>query len=155
MTQHSISKTFINELTGIARICLATLLMALPTHLSCSSSSQSQAHFVKVAEERYGGEVEYSPNESKSFLLCVHKPKVQPGNPQQPVRFIVFDVARKVVVLEDSLDNGNVGWLSDVRMEIRVIPEVVSDDGDTGSGYIFDTHTRTRTPIPAQRKENQ
>jgi hypothetical protein len=155
MTQHFISKTYISELTVVGKICLATVLVALPTHFSCSSSSQSQAHLVKVAEDRYGGEVEYSPNESQSFLLCVNKPKVQPGDPQQPVRFVLFDVARNEVVFEDSLENADVRWLSNDRIEVRAIPEIVSDDGDTASGYIFDTHTRTRTPIPVQRKERQ
>jgi len=155
MKQRSPSKARINRSVGACGICIATVFVTLPTHLSCSSASQTQSHFIKVAEDRYGGEVEFLPNESKSFLLCLNRPKVQPGNPQQQVRFILFDVTRDEAVLEDSLDNADVRWLSNDRIEVRTIPEVVSDDGDTGSGYIFDTHARTRTPIPAQRKERQ
>jgi hypothetical protein len=68
---------------------------------------------------------------------------------------MVFDITREEAVLEDSLDNANVRWLSGDLIEVRTIPEIVSDDGDRGSGYIFDTHTRTRTPIPVQQKERQ
>lgn len=155
MVRHSTSKPCINVPTRVGGFCLATVLIALPTHFSCSSSAQSQSHFVKVAEDRYGSEVECIPNEHKSFLLCVNRPKVQPGNPQQPVRFIVFDLSREEAVLEDSLDNADVRWRSNDRIEVHTIPEVVSDDGDRGSGYLFDTLTRTRTPIPAQRRERQ
>jgi hypothetical protein len=144
------SQTHFDELTVVAKICLATLFAVFPAHLSCSSTSQS--HIVKVAEDRYGGEVECLPNESKSFLLCINKPKVQPGNPQQPVRFMVFDITREEAVLEDSVDNGDVQWLSNDRIGVRIIPEVVSEDGETGSGYIFDIHTRIRKLIPAQGK---
>jgi len=100
-----------------------------------------------VAEERYGREVEYLPNEGGSFLICLNRPKVSQGNPLQPVRFIVFDVVRGEVVLEDSLENGDAYWLSNHQIEVRTIPGTISDEGEKGSGYMFDIRSGTRTTI--------
>jgi hypothetical protein len=154
MTEYSITRKQTNQPSRAVQIFLTTLLIALP-HSSCASTHEAQTYFVKVAEERYDGNVEYLPNESESMLICLNRPKSRPGNPLHPVRFIVFDVSRKEVVFEDSLDNADVRWLSDHRIEVRETPEVVSVDDERGSGYIFDSHTRARTPIPAYRDGNQ
>lgn len=114
---------------------------------SCGSSNHSGGNLVQMAEKRYGGSVEYLSNSNGTFVVCLSKQKLSPGNPNQPVRFMVFDVERGKSVFEDSLDNAEIRWLDDHQLEVDLIPEV-ADDGSRGTIYVFDVRTGKRTPVP-------
>ena len=142
------------EPAGVLGIYLAGLLLAVP-HCSGPPALHSHEHFVRIAAERFGGDAVYLPNADGKYFICLSRPKVPPGDPRQPVHFVVFDVNCKEVLLEDNLDNAEVHWLDGFRIEVKAVPEVISDDGAEGEGYVFDTVTRTRTPFMFQQKRNQ
>jgi len=126
-------------LTKILQVLLPTLL------LSCSSAEKAQSIVTGLAQAKYGSDVEYVSNESKSFVLCFNRPKVPPGHPLRPLRFLVFDMSNAEVVFEDSLKSADVYWVNDTSLEVHFIPEVISED-EEANGYIYDVVTRTRFP---------
>jgi hypothetical protein len=95
----------------------------------------------QLAEQRYGTDVEYLPNEGKSFVICLNRPKVPPGNPLQPLRFFVFDMENAAIVFQDSLENADINWLDNTRFAVRIIPGIITE-GEEPDGYEFDVLTR-------------
>ena len=127
------------QLSRILQVLLPALL------LSCGSAENAQSIMTGLAQAKYGSDVEYVSNESKSFVLCFNRPKVLPGHPLRPLRFLVFDMSNAEVVFEDSLESADVYWVNDARLEVHFIPEVISED-EEANGYTYDVVTRTRSP---------
>jgi hypothetical protein len=128
------------------------LCVSLLVFNACSTSPWSrQVEFLRSSRERCAGTIEYLSNEDSAFLLALCRPVVPPGNPLQPVRFQVYDYQEGVIILEDSLDNGRVTWISPNRIVVSSMPEVVSEGESPGPGYVFDVRTRSRLPLPARQ----
>ena len=128
---------------------MATLAMTLALAgmggASCSStSSHADTSCRKIAERKYGPDVDYVPNSSNSCVLCIHRPKGPP--PLLPVAFFLYDMTSNEIMLEDSLANGEAVWLDDTIVEVRTIPEAASGEGE-GHAYRFDVSTRRRITV--------
>ena len=106
----------------------------------------------RLAEQRYGTYVEYLANENKSFVICLSRPKVQPGNPLRPLDFFVFGLENRDVVFQDSLENAQIDWLDNTRFAVRMIPEIISD-GEAADGYVFDVRTGKRHQLLENKNE--
>ena len=113
---------------------------------SCSSAENAQLLAKQAAEARFNDEVELIPNEIKSFVICSNRPKVRPGHPLRPLRFVVFDLDNKRIVYEDSLESADVYWLTNTRIQVHLIPEVISADEEP-TGYMYDLISQTRHPF--------
>jgi hypothetical protein len=137
---------------SISRFCFCVSLLALLALNACSPSAWSRrVEFLKSSQEECAGTIEYLPNDDSAYLLAICRAAVPPGNPLQPVRFQLYDYQEGVIILEDSLDNGRVAWISPNRIVVSSMPEVVSEGESTGSGYLFDVRTRSRLPLPARQ----
>lgn len=119
--------------------------------LSCGSAENAQSVLTGLAETKYGGDVEYAPNASKSFVICFNRPEVLPGHPLRPLRFLVFDMSNAEVVFEDSLASADVYWVTDTSIEVHFIPEVIPYDEEV-TGYVYDVLTRSRSPFSRRER---
>lgn len=138
------SRSRSHTLVLMATLALSALLAGMGGASCSSTSSHADISFREIAEQKYGPDVEYLPNSSNSCVLCVHRPKGPP--PLLPVAFFLYDRASGVIILEDSLANGEAVWLNDTTVEVRTIPEAASGEGE-GHAYRFDISTRRRTTV--------
>ena len=116
---------------------------------ACGSSENAQRLARQTAEARFNGEVEYVHNSDSSYVICSTRPKVRPGHPLRPLHFLVFDLNRKTVAYEDSLESADIYWLTNTRIQVHFIPEVISAD-EEASGYMYDLLTHTKYPFLQQ-----
>ena len=136
--------------------CLPALIF-----VSCASTKESSAEVSaldrckKIAVEKYGRDLEYAFNDSKTHILCKKESKPTTQNPQHRVEFFVYDTTRNKLLFEDSLPDGKVSWINDHQLQITIIPGIVRGDesNPVPPGYIYDVINLTK--LPNKRPENQ
>ena len=80
-----------------------------------------------VAKERFGDNYQFINNESNTFILCFEK-DVKKNNPHISLHYFVYDLCKEKIVAEEKLIDAEINWLDDSNLEIRITPEVISED---------------------------
>lgn len=96
-----------------------------------------------IAHARFGKNVEFIPNVDSSFMLCVHREE-SPGQPIGSTCFMVYDMDRGTVILDDSLGSSQVFWIDSDRIRVATSPETVNGDVSPEGGYSFDVRQRKK-----------
>ena len=138
-----------------------TIIMFLTILVSCTSAkktsvaSQENQHgspavekYKTLAMEKYNDRIDYISNESKTYVLCSKTNKSTPKIPQNSLFFFVYDLKNDRVVIEESVVDGSVTWISDHQIEIIQKTGIVTKDNpDHRQGYIFDLNTGEKSTL--------
>jgi hypothetical protein len=128
----------LSRLTGI-------VLLAVACGCGSSRNNEGMESYLAFARLKYSTDFMTELNENGSFALCMHKPKSSSTSARSKVHFFVYDLARQMVMVDDSLDNGTVGWLNDTQLDIDLLPEMI-DGSETPErlGYIYDLYSQRK-----------
>ena len=128
----------------------ATLILIFVLGCGAGKKQGEAAHgYREVAIARLSAPIEYHFNAAQTHVLCLSAGKKgkAPAFPQEPLHFVVCEVASGGVLLEDRMDLGKVFWLDDSRLRVDKQPGAVDEGGQPQSfGYTFDIKTGTRVP---------
>ena len=80
-----------------------------------------------LAKQKFGNAYFLVENESKTFVLCykMDEKKIQPHS---SIHYFVYDLNTNQIVFEENLIDIEIKWFDDKNIEIRIIPEIISDD---------------------------
>ncbi len=116
---------------------------------SCQSSKNTNtiesASFEQVVREKFEGDVSLDYNSIKSHVICVDYQNLKQLPTYKAKKFMIYDVAKSVVVYEDNFIEGHVEWLTD--NEIKIVKGLGKTSPEYPDGYItyiynLDTGTR-------------
>lgn len=106
----------------------AVSLLLLVVLVQCKNAKQNQEDdYTRMAEQKLGADVEYSPNGDSSMILCFKKRKDE-SNSGYGVSFFVFDTEEKKVVYEEEIGRGTVTWHSDKELALFYTPGIMRKD---------------------------
>lgn len=80
-----------------------------------------------LAKKRFGTDYIVAKNESDTFILYF-KNDERKNHPHKLVEYFVYDLKRKEIIFEEKLFDADIEWIDDQNIEIRINPEVISDD---------------------------
>ena len=119
---------------------------ALPTETPKDSTEMMPAEsFKNLATQKYGQNVKYIYNESKTCVMCL-----QMTNNSDPNRsyFFLYDIKSSQIILEEQLENANARWIDNDQLKVSITPGIVKGkEGEENSelGYIFNIKSKKRT----------
>lgn len=113
-----------------------TLTLILITSCSKSIQVSRTVDYEAIAREKYGQEA-YSceDNPAESFVLCKHQISDQ-SEPFKSWEYFVYDKLNKAIVLENSVEKGNVKWFSNTELEVTKTPGTMAQ-GQTMEDYTW------------------
>ena len=136
------------------RQSLAPVSMAILMLISCGSSKRESARLTRneaykvVAVRKFKAPIRYIYNDTKSHVLCFNQAKASTRNPFPSLSFFIYDLKSEKVIYEETLDNGSVLWLNENRVQITVIPGVItSAHKKEDTIYIYDLKTGQREKL--------
>jgi hypothetical protein len=133
-----------NAITLIALILFLTACHTAKTDAQKSTVSQE---YKSIAVEKYGNNIEYVLNNSKTHVICLKQNKPTPQFPQNQISFFVYDLAKEEIILEESLIDGEVSWKNDREIQVKMTPGMLTTDEEYNkqlTGYIFDVKERKK-----------
>ncbi len=122
-----------NYLVGISTIILSTT--------ACFSQLKN---YEKLAVEKYTAkDVQYLPNTTNTYMLCISETKGTAQLPQNYLRYFVYDLKGDSVLHDGTLSNGTIEWYSATQIAIYKRPGIMAE-GQTIDDYItlFDVQTK-------------
>lgn len=95
----------------------------------CSTSKEISSYDIAetLAVKKFGSSYEIVKNESDTFILY-YKNDERKNHPHKLVEYFVYDLKRKEIIFEEKLFDADIEWIDDQNIEIRINPEVISDD---------------------------
>ncbi len=124
-----------NQLLFQMRTSIVLIIFLVFFGFCCKNSQKANSETYKsVAIEKLGEGVEYLTNDDGSLVLCFSKKKNE-GLPSSAIKYLVYDLKKDVVLLEDLIDNGTIKWYDTRRLEIFLTP------GTMGSQQTRDDYT--------------
>lgn len=126
-------------------ILLVGSVLSCTSHRDVRQQQPSIARYQVLAREKYGNGVEFTPNSTKTAVLCFKMSKPTPQLPQQQVAFFVFDLVSDTVMYEDNIPNGSVQWKDDFSIVVNITPGIEKGEDvspPSRHGYIYDIRIR-------------
>jgi len=117
---------------------------------SCSSAKQETPSsdgdaYKKIASEKFGSGVDYLFNSSKTYVVCLKKSKPTSDLPQSKIDFLVFDLGKEEIIYENKLEGGEIRWMDNEKIEVKITPGIVSGDENPNEFIrIYDVKLKTR-----------
>jgi hypothetical protein len=117
---------------------------------SCSSTKNEKlppnTETIKtVTSHKLGSGVGYLFNNSKTYVICLKKSKPTPNFPQSQIHFLVYDISEEEIIYENKIEGGEIQWVDDERVEIKMTPGIVSGDEDPNDFIqIYDVKLKKR-----------
>ncbi|NWF88706.1 MAG: hypothetical protein HXY50_04500 [Ignavibacteriaceae bacterium] len=81
----------------------------------------------KLAAEKFGKDYSAIKNSTGNYVLYF-KDEVNKNDPHFQLFYFVFDLKKESIVLTDTLQDAKIKWLDDDHLEIRISPEIISDE---------------------------
>ena len=127
----------------LAKVLSISLVFIL---FHCKNAEQTQTDGFKVlAVQKLGSDVEYTPNEDNSKMLCYVKKKGV-NNSGYGVSFFVYDIKQKKVIYEDEIDRGTVSWHTEQELALFYTPGIMRNDQTRDDfTYIYNLDSERRT----------
>ena len=103
----------------------------------------------RIATDKFGPGVEYTPNAPGSLVLCSRARKPTSLAPQRTIDFFVYDTSADKIIFEETLSDGDVSWRDDRHLQITIRPGIVKgeDAQQQPVSYLVDVVTHERTPL--------
>jgi len=120
------------------------------THSTGDHPADTATSLKKLATERFGSRVQYIPNESQTYVLCVGKPLATMGKifkPSRNIRFFVYQIETESIVFEDVVDATSVSWEDDSHVKVTITPGTIQSVEIQEYGYRYDVISGTRESI--------
>ncbi|MEQ9405176.1 MAG: hypothetical protein RIM99_16415 [Cyclobacteriaceae bacterium] len=96
--------------------------------IQCKNSKQSApVEYQKIAEQRLGSDIQYSPNKDSSMILCYKQQKDESGG-GYGVSFFVYDNKSGKVIYDEVIDRGTVSWHSEDEIALLYTPGTMRND---------------------------
>ncbi|MDN5199940.1 hypothetical protein QQ008_01170 [Fulvivirgaceae bacterium BMA10] len=105
-------------------------------------TSQTPDNYKSIAKSKLGDDAKFNLSPEESYVLCLKETKGSVNQPQNHIKFFVYDLNSKLVVYENAIDNATVKWHSDDQLEIYRIPGIMKE-GTSADDYtkIYDVKT--------------
>lgn len=107
---------------------------------------QVQLNYQREAESKLPPMVEYILSPEGGYMLCFTEQKGTATQPQNFIRFLVYDLGSSKTIYESSVGNGRIGWYSETQLEIFQRP------GTMATGQTLDDYTRIVNIITQQTR---
>ncbi len=114
----------------------------LPTSTTQAFDSMPSEPYKNLATQKYGQNVSYVYNQSKTCVLCLKTAQnlSQKGTYQNRAYFFLYDLENDRILLEESLENATVRWFNDHQLQVSITPGIVKGNEEENDelGYIYD-----------------
>ena len=120
-------------------ICVTTFLffiIACHTTKTDVQESMDSQNYKTISLEKYGQNIEYLMNSSKTHVICLKRNKPTPQIPQSRISFFIYDIKKDEIIFEESFIDAEVRWKSEYQVEVKITPGIVSGD-ETAEDFIY------------------
>ncbi len=114
----------------------ATLLLIIAGCSTTSKVKSTDDNYLNIAKEKFGDDATFTKSPDDSYVLCMKEVKGTATSPQNHIDYFAYDLSKAEVVLENSIDNGKVGWYSGFQLEVVNFP------GTMAEGQTLDDYTK-------------
>ena len=129
------------------------IVLGLVFFLACANGKTQPSNYKSVSEKKLRGQIEHVFSPDSSYVLSYVEQKGTSQMPQNNIRYIVIDMSNDEVVLENSIDNGNVSFYSDTQLKVFMIPGIMREDQDRDDfTYIYNLKTGEKHTLTELKK---
>lgn len=136
---------------------IPVLLLVSLTIFGCCNSKHitsnekiTDQNYKKLAEEKYRNNYNILINPDSSHIIVYSKIRKE-NLSEPPLKYFIYNLQKNVIVFEDNLPNGDVGWIDNSLVKVSIIPGIVKGDEEENSflhGYIYDISLNKKISKP-------